>query len=500
MIALGIIFPVVTLGCSSTHVAPSEENTPAQTKSPIIGGQADNAHPAVVSFNEVCGGTIIRVDPPSGTGWVLTAAHCLPGAKASGYVLQGTDLRAASIRYFGINYVFKDPRYNSVESPYDLALARIVGVDATTPVLPLVSANEDTLAVGSPVTIVGYGRTVVGAKDAGAETSPIRKSIGRQVTQLTATHVVHSNDGGGSCYGDSGGAVVATLAGSQRLVGVNSYVSSPRGPVDCGPSNSGYAVRVTTAVREWVAQTIAQATAADASCDSCRNVQLSGAQTCAADWRTCLLDDDCIAYRTCTAACSSFKCFDACIQAHPRGYGFDQRVETCICSNGCHDSCSAFCISQPKCGIAPDTSGSCARCTESSCCSELLDCATDGSCSLCRKDGSADAGDGGLPACATHPKRLNIAACTRTKCKAECHPNEASTSGQNNNNVAPTSVGEPPSTAPESSDGSCQISARRRAARMAGCGPGLCLLLLLARRRTATRRLRSGRSAGKRVR
>lgn len=493
--ALGVGLTAISVGCSSTHVVPPEEATPAQATNRIVGGQADATHPAVVSINESCSGTIIRVDPQAGIGWILTAAHCFPGTP-SAYVLQGTDLRGAGVLYFTADYVYKDPRYNTTASPYDLALVRIVGVDASTPVLPLIAANEDTLAGGSAITVVGYGQTVVAAADAGAGASTIRKSIARTISQLSATHIVHSNSGGGACYGDSGGAVVAAVGGGERLVGVNSYVSATGGATDCGPNNSSYAVRVTTAVRDWVTQTIAQTSASPASCESCRGVQTSGKQTCADEWRTCLLDTDCAVYRTCALGCSTYTCLDACARSRPRGYGFSTALETCLCFTGCQASCTSSCLTLPKCGITPETVGSCASCTESKCCAELLDCASDGTCSLCQTApadaGAPDAGRGdastNLPLCASHPKRAAITACTRSKCQAECHPTQAAPTPESGEDSATTTAETPasasaPEAAPESSDGGCATSTRPSS--RAASGIAVVALFFIARRRRA---------------
>lgn len=467
---LGMGATAIGIGCSSSQVAPSQEAEAASTGERIIGGEADTRYPAVVSVEGSCSGTIIQVDASSGIGWVLTAAHCFAASDKSTYVLSGSDVTKPSLVYHLGDYLLRHPRYDeSVGSSYDLALVRIVGADASTPFIPLVTASEDALSTGHAITVVGFGRTVVAAKDAGVSSSPIRKSIARTVTALSENHIGHSNDGGGSCYGDSGGAVVAMQGGGPRLVGVNSYVKANSGQVNCGPTNTSYAVRVTTPVRDWVTQTIAQAPTLPSTCGSCRSVQASGKQTCADAWRTCFLDEDCPAYRNCVFACSGSRCYDACARDHARGYGLANGLEACACQ-ACSAECTSSCLTTPKCGVAPDSFGACGACTEAKCCSELLDCATDGTCLLCDSQSAADAsapdgsrpdGSSGSPACASHPKRQSITACTRAKCQAECHPGskaEAPSATSSPSTPAPNDTNIPSAPAPEEEAGGCALS------------------------------------------
>src|SRR2546430_11092494 len=73
---------VLVAACSSTS-SPKSEST-GTTASPIINGQLDTTHDAVVAIalqqgNEggLCSGTIVKIDAATNIGWVLTAAHCV---------------------------------------------------------------------------------------------------------------------------------------------------------------------------------------------------------------------------------------------------------------------------------------------------------------------------------------------------------------------------------------------------------------------------------------
>ena len=139
--------------------------TPVSEEAPIINGHADPGHPAVVFLQmklahggAVCTGTMIGVNAEAKIGYVLTAAHCLKEA-VSVQVVQTSDVGESSsiISYATLDFtVHPDYTGASVSSPADVAMIRILGVDAHTPVIPILS--PDNLAAGSKITSIGFGQ------------------------------------------------------------------------------------------------------------------------------------------------------------------------------------------------------------------------------------------------------------------------------------------------------------------------------------------------------
>ena len=175
---------VVVGACAVTpehREPPAEDGRIGTAASAIINGQPDTTHQAVVAIvlqsgsqGGLCSGTIVKTDPVKHIGWVLAAAHCVELPPV--YVLQADDFSQVSqvLKYDVIDYN-ADSRYGGmIGSPYDFAVIRIAGVDATTPTIPLASAN-DGLTVGTNVVSVGYGRTSLIASGAGTENTVRRR-------------------------------------------------------------------------------------------------------------------------------------------------------------------------------------------------------------------------------------------------------------------------------------------------------------------------------------
>jgi len=400
------------LGACSAGAPPSDAGGTAgpertgQTSSPIINGQLDTSHQAVVAIvlqsgsqGGLCSGTIVKTDPVRHIGWVALAAHCVDLPPV--YVLQGDDFSQSNVlRYDVIDYK-ADPRYGgAVGSPYDFAVLRIAGVDASTPTIPLASAS-DGLAVGTSVVSVGYGRTSLISSGAGTENT-VRRRVSKQLGQV-GQMIAYDMSSNGICQGDSGGPVLVGSPGSEKVVGIHSYVQD-----DC--NGTGVSGRVSFGL-SFLSGELAKAVPTE-DCDLCGKIANSGNGTCAAATRSCLADKDCGGYYECL---SSGATKASCLVKFPKAEGPFNAAANCQCTQACTTQCKGTfeCIQTPKCGYKLPA-GACSTCTEGACCDEALACASDGTCYVCLKTKDA------APECATNAARKAMATCVASKCKADC--------------------------------------------------------------------------------
>lgn len=405
LLAVPVIAIVAACSSSESTSRPSPEAV-GQAASPIINGSLDTTHQAVVALilqqgNEggLCSGSIVKVDAVRHIGWVLTAAHCVEIPPV--YVIQGNDFSQAGVlRYDVIDYQ-ADSRYTKTGDPGDFAVVRIAGVDATTPVLPMVGA-ADGLANGTPVLSVGYGRTSLIAAGPGDENS-IRRSVSKTLSQVGQAQIGYDMSQDGICQGDSGGPILVTSGGTQKVAGVHSFVQG-----DC--NGFGVSGRVSYGL-SFINGELAKAEPPE-DCSLCEKVANSGNGTCAAANRSCLADKDCKGYYECISAGTSKT---SCVAKFPKAEGPFNAAANCTCTTACVATCGGGlgCRNVPKCGYKLPA-GDCATCTEGACCDEALACASDGTCYVCLKNKDAD------PECATNVARKKMATCVAAKCSTEC--------------------------------------------------------------------------------
>jgi MYXO-CTERM domain-containing protein len=318
------------------------------------------------------------------------------------FVLQGDDFSQTGgvLRYDVIDYK-ADPRYGgAVGSPYDFAVLRIAGVDATTPTIPLASAS-DGLTIGTNVLSVGYGRTTLIASGPGTENT-VRRHVAKQLGQV-GQMIAYDMSSSGICQGDSGGPVLVGSPGSEKVVGVHSYVQG-----DC--NGTGVSGRVSFGL-SFIAGEIAKAVPTE-DCALCGQIASSGNGTCAAATRSCLADKECGGYYECL---SSGATKASCLVKFPKAEGPFNAAANCQCTQACTAQCKGTfeCVNTPKCGYKLPA-GACTTCTESACCDQALACASDGTCYVCLKTNDA------APECATNAARKAMATCVASKCNAEC--------------------------------------------------------------------------------
>lgn len=400
--------------------APADEDV-GQTSDAIINGTVDTTHQAVVMIYSqqgqeagLCSGTIVKVDPDTKIGWVLTAAHCV--AVPPMLVIQGDDFNTTNALQYGVIDYKADPRYRQSGDPaqdYDVAVIRIAGVDAKTPTLPIATAS-DGVKSGTAVTAIGYGRTTL-ISAGNNDTNTKRRKVSLTVNSVKTASIGYDMSQRGICQGDSGGPDLVTVGGQETVVAVHSYVSG-----DCnGQGTSGRVSGNLTFINQQLA-----AAAPKETCDLCTTREVSGEQECAKLNRACLEDRSCAALYDCLTKASSASAQRTCFSKYPESVGPFTAAATCQCNRECKSICggTSDCSGVPKCG-ASLPAGKCTTCTEGSCCQETLDCTADGTCYQCLQDPSD-------PACAKNAARKKLADCVVTSCKSECSDSDLGEGGK----------------------------------------------------------------------
>lgn len=402
---------VVVAACSSEPPHEAASDRTAKVSSPIINGNVDTTHQAVVALalqsgqqGGLCSGTIVKVDAQRKVGWVLTAAHCV--AIPPVLAIQGNDFNSPSALHYDIVDYAADARYTQggdAGQPYDFAVVRIAGVDDKTPVIPI-TTSPDGIGDGTDFLAVGYGRTDLiqsGAQDS----NTVRRNAALSIGQINTLQYIYDQSVRGTCQGDSGGPDLVGSPGNERIIGVHSFVQG-----DCNyQAGSGRVTGDLAFIQEQLAKEPAE------SCGLCTKASNSGTGECAALTQQCFQDKECRAYYDCVAACTTTTCQKGCVTKHPLAEGPFTAAAGCACNRACTSECQGTleCNGVPKCGFK-FPAGDCTTCTEGSCCQQALDCGADGFCYQCLKTKDAD------PGCADNPARKKLATCIATSCNDQC--------------------------------------------------------------------------------
>jgi hypothetical protein len=325
----GVLLALLSLTACGEERPAFEPLPVGRIEFPVINGTVDNTHPAVVAVaggNSACSATIVHVDAQSGIGHALTAAHC----NGMQVVLQGVDYNDPDATYPIID-AEDHPNYN--QQVYDFQMVRFNGASGQTPVIPAMSPAEDNLNEGTQIRHVGYGRS---GPPPGQDNS-VRHQFVSVIDQLDTLMMYYPFNGGGTCFGDSGGPQL-TLQ-NERVAGVSSFVFGN----DC--DQGGGSGRVSAVYDTFIVPYINNAPIGPQSCDGCTQWATTGQGACVGQVEACFQNADCDALLGCFNGCSTSSCYQTCISQHPTGYSIYEQIFTCVCQT----ACPAECGSEPFC-------------------------------------------------------------------------------------------------------------------------------------------------------
>ncbi|NNC76097.1 MAG: serine protease, partial [Acidimicrobiia bacterium] len=210
--------------------------------------------------------------------WVLTAAHCFNSVEIddSSYpygTFRGSvhvddlelhvgrhDLTTGAGETFSASAVFVHPDYtDETSAPYDIALVRLDGSSAYSPVELATTANAGLYSGGTTATAIGWGHT-----SQGGSSSDVLMEVAIPTLSDATCSFIHGSDfipsielcagdiyngGEDTCQGDSGGPILVPGGSGWLQAGVTSW------GIGCATIVPGVYTEV-AAFRDWIDETM----------------------------------------------------------------------------------------------------------------------------------------------------------------------------------------------------------------------------------------------------
>jgi len=224
-------------GCAEEprEAAAEATDSAAYDIAPMIFNGVSSGEGAVVALVDgngdlVCSGTAVRSD------LILTAAHCFDGVTIT-EVLEGATVTAPTRRY-SVAQTLVNPGYNAATGANDIGVVRL-GSPFRGSLLGIGTprAGLGQLAVGAALRVVGFGFDQ-------NNVSGRRREATVSLTSVLPRIALTTNTAAGTCAGDSGGPMIANVAGRNRVVAVTAGILPPANPVANPCVGDGFGTRV----------------------------------------------------------------------------------------------------------------------------------------------------------------------------------------------------------------------------------------------------------------